>query len=75
VGTAEYISPEVIADKPAEFGTDIWAFGVMLYQMIFNTTPFKDQSAYLTFRKIESAKVKYPTDSNNISDEAKDFAS
>ena len=73
VGTAEYISPEVIADKPAEFGTDIWAFGVMLYQMIFNTTPFKDQSAYLTFRKIESAKVKYPTDSNNISDEAKDL--
>jgi serine/threonine protein kinase len=73
VGTAEYISPEVIADKPAEFGTDIWAFGVMLYQMIFNTTPFKDQSAYLTFRKIESAKIKYPTDSNDISEEAKDL--
>ena len=73
VGTAEYISPEVIGDKPADFGTDIWAFGVMLYQMIFNTTPFKDQSAYLTFRKIESAKVNYPTDSNNISEEAKDL--
>ena len=73
VGTAEYISPEVIADKPADFGTDIWAFGVMLYQMIFNTTPFKDHSAYLTFRKIESAKVNYPTDSNNISEEAKDL--
>ena len=73
VGTAEYISPEVIADKPADFGTDIWAFGVMLYQMIFNITPFKDQSAYLTFRKIENAKINYPTDSNNISEEAKDL--
>ena len=37
------------------------------------TTPFKGQSAYLTFRKIESAKIKYPTDSNDISEEAKDL--
>ena len=73
VGTAEYISPEVIADKPAEFGTDLWAFGVMLYQMIFNTTPFLAQTTYLTFRKIESAKFEFPKDSNDISEEAKDL--
>ena len=73
VGTAEYISPEVIADKPAEFGTDIWAFGVMLFQMIFNTTPFLAATTYLTFRKIESAKFDFPKDSNDISEEAKDL--
>ena len=73
VGTAEYISPEVIADKPSEFGTDIWAFGVMIYQMIFNTTPFKAQTAYLTFRKIESAEIDFPKNSNDISEEAKEL--
>ena len=73
VGTAEYISPEVIADKPSEFGTDIWAFGVMVYQMIFNTTPFKAQTAYLTFRKIENAEIDFPKNSNDISEEAKEL--
>ena len=73
VGTAEYISPEVIADKPADFGTDIWAFGVMVYQMIFNTTPFLAATNYLTFRRIESAKFDFPKDSNDISEEAKDL--
>ena len=73
VGTAEYISPEVIADRPADFGTDIWAFGVMLYQMIFNTTPFLAATNYLTFRKIEAAKFDFPKDSNDISEEAKDL--
>ena len=35
VGTAEYVSPEVLGDKPAEFGSDIWAFGVTLFYLMF----------------------------------------
>ena len=71
VGTAEYISPEVIADRPAEFGTDIWAFGVMLYQMYFNNTPFKAVTTYLTFRNIEKPQISFPNDI--ISEQAKDL--
>ena len=33
VGTAEYVSPEVLGDKPAGFGSDIWALGIMIYQI------------------------------------------
>ena len=72
VGTAEYISPEVIGDRPAEYGTDIWAFGVMLYQMYFNHTPFKAVSAYLTFRNIEKPQINFP-DNDNIPESAKDL--
>ena len=72
VGTAEYISPEVIGDRPAEFGTDVWAFGVMLYQMYFNTTPFKAITAYLTFRNIEKPNITFP-EGNDIPDVAKDL--
>ena len=71
VGTAEYISPEVIGDRPAEFGTDIWAFGVMLYQMYFNSTPFKAITTYLTFRNIEKPNITFPND--KISEQAKDL--
>ena len=72
VGTAEYISPEVIGDRPAEFGTDIWAFGVMLYEMYFKTTPFKAITPYLTFRNIEKPKIKFPEDIK-VKDDAKDL--
>ena len=32
-GTAEYFSPEFLGDKPAEFRTDIFALGIMIYQI------------------------------------------
>ena len=72
VGTAEYISPEVIGDRPAEYGTDIWAFGVMLYEMYYNRTPFKAATTYLTFRNIEKPQIKFP-DNSIIPDNAKDL--
>jgi len=72
VGTAEYISPEVIGDRPAEYGTDIWAFGIMLYEMYYNRTPFKAATAYLTFRNIEKPQLNFPGDST-IPDIAKDL--
>ena len=59
VGTAEYVSPEVLGDKPAEFGADIWALGIMIYQMFFGKTPFKERTNYLIFRKIEQMKIDF----------------
>ena len=74
VGTAEYISPEVIGDRPAELGTDIWAFGVMLYQMYYNSTPFKAMTSYLTFRNIEKPNITFPNNNNiEIPEDAKDL--
>jgi len=44
-GTPEYIAPEIVCRK--EYGTavDIWAFGVILYEMICRRTPFLDDES------------------------------
>lgn len=74
VGTAEYVSPEVLGDKPAEFGADIWALGIMIYQMFFGKTPFKERTNYLIFRKIEQMKIDFGDGEKiKISEEAKDL--
>jgi len=72
VGTVEYMSPEVIAERPTEYGTDIWALGIILYQMYYNRTPFKNISTYLTFHDIKESKFEFPNDSS-IPKSAKDL--
>lgn len=52
VGTAEYVSPELLENKYCGKPGDIWAFGCILYQMIAGKPPFKAANEYLTFQKI-----------------------
>ena len=57
VGTAEYVSPELLESKYCGKPGDIWAFGCLLYQLIAGKPPFKASNEYLTFQKI--TKLQY----------------
>ena len=52
VGTAEYVSPELLTDKSACKASDLWAFGCIVYQLLAGRPPFKAANEYLTFQKI-----------------------
>ncbi|KAI8630848.1 Pkinase-domain-containing protein [Xylariaceae sp. FL1651] len=61
VGTAEYVSPELLTNKNACKASDLWAFGCIIYQLLAGRPPFKGGSEYLTFQKIVSLDYDFPT--------------
>jgi 3-phosphoinositide dependent protein kinase-1 len=61
VGTAEYVSPELLTSKNACKASDLWAFGCIVYQLLAGRPPFKAGSEYMTFQKIVNLEYEFPT--------------
>ncbi|KAL8715634.1 MAG: hypothetical protein Q9225_006365 [Loekoesia sp. 1 TL-2023] len=70
VGTAEYVSPELLRDKTACKASDLWAFGCIIYQLLAGRPPFKAANEYLTFQKILGLEYEFP---KGFPDVAKDL--
>ena len=52
VGTAHYVSPEILKDLPQSESSDIWALGCILYNFLTGKQLFDGESQYLIFQKI-----------------------
>lgn len=46
VGTPYYLSPEIVLNQPYSFKSDIWALGVLLYEMCTLRLPFQATSIH-----------------------------
>jgi tetratricopeptide (TPR) repeat protein/tRNA A-37 threonylcarbamoyl transferase component Bud32 len=55
VGTLAYMSPEQLQAKPADARSDIFSFGIVLYEMLAGSHPFQRTSAMETASAILTA--------------------
>lgn len=62
VGTAEYVSPELLNHKGACKASDLWALGCIIYQLLVGRPPFKASNEFLTFQKIINLEYSFPAE-------------
>lgn len=68
VGTEEYISPEALHGSSVSFASDLWSFGVIVWQIFSkaNTTPFADSCQEKTFQRIKNCEYSMPEDAPEV---------
>jgi serine/threonine protein kinase/Tol biopolymer transport system component len=54
VGTPAYMAPEQAIGQVSDHRVDVWAFGVMLYEMVAGTRPFNGQTTAEILSKVIS---------------------
>lgn len=64
VGTALYVSPEMLNENQALPESDFWALGIIIYRITFGKAPFEGTHENLTFQKILNRELTFPEDAD-----------
>lgn len=51
VGTIDYVSPEYMLNSHVDWRSDIYALGILSYELLTGDSPFRADSVYATMRK------------------------
>jgi serine/threonine protein kinase/tetratricopeptide (TPR) repeat protein len=65
LGTVSYMSPEQVAGKPLDARSDLFSFGVTLYEMASGRLPFERETTGATFGAILHEGVELPSHWNS----------
>jgi len=63
-GTPEYMSPEMLANRGHTAAVDLWAIGVMIFELLYGRTPFVEYEQTQNI-KYNKSKINIGTTTNN----------
>lgn len=71
-GTYEYMAPEIFDKKPYDEKIDVWALGILLYELIHGKSPYRGNSVIDIYKNIQRGDIRF---SSCCSSEARDLVS
>ncbi|CAK9080113.1 ABC transporter G family member 22 (ABC transporter ABCG.22), partial [Durusdinium trenchii] len=60
-GTWDYLSPEMVENQPHDSGVDIWAIGILLFEMLTGRAPFAASSQVKVVNRIINVDLQVPS--------------
>lgn len=59
-GTWDYLSPEMVMGEPHSHWVDVWAIGVLLYELLTGKAPFAAKSQVKAMQRVLAVDLKFP---------------
>lgn len=59
-GTLDYLPPEMVESKSHDEKVDIWALGVLMYELLVGRPPFEDENSGVTYKRIVKVDLRIP---------------
>lgn len=72
-GTPDYLAPEILRNKKITKASDWWTFGILVYEMLYDTSPFFHRNSKVMFKGIITQNVRFPENDFDFSPESQDF--
>lgn len=69
-GTIDYLSPELITLKEYDHTVDIWALGILMFELLVGSPPFEESTKEMTYKRIVKGDLIFP---NTVSPDAQNL--
>jgi tRNA A-37 threonylcarbamoyl transferase component Bud32 len=66
IGSPAYMAPELIEGRPVDVRTDVFALGIILYQLATGALPFAGRNPHEVFKRITDARYPDPRSKNPL---------
>lgn len=60
-GTMDYLPPEMVENSVYDERVDLWAVGVLTYELLVGHPPFEAKTASETYARIRKVDLRFPT--------------
>ncbi|ODV73258.1 aurora kinase [Cyberlindnera jadinii NRRL Y-1542] len=59
-GTLDYLPPEMVEARDHDYKVDVWALGILCYELLVGQPPFEEELRDTTYRRIARVDLKIP---------------